>query len=389
MLSGLKINSNTPMNQRSENETDAIRSDIDTTRQRMDNTLDALGERLQGRHLLDEIIGFFRSDPNGEGKVAQFREKVSQSASSAAHAVADTVKANPMPALLIGAGVVWMVYASQRKNSNGGRDYQYEYDDEETGGMAGRSSLYDPDASYDRPLDYPAGTTSERSFGDEETGFTVSGNENAPAGILATGESKLEQVKEKASGATRQVKEKIAAAGQQVRETTRAIGERAREIGTRAQESARHAYTATRERVVTTADQHPIEVGLACLAAGVAAGLALPTPPPVNRLAGPAMDRIRQRTRDAGAEILEKGKRVANAAGAAIKSEAEAQGLSIDRLREKSGAVASRAKNAVAESAQREGILPGNSGERSAQTQGGTGQPSFAQGAACSVESSI
>ncbi|MCR6655354.1 MAG: DUF3618 domain-containing protein [Opitutus sp.] len=39
--------------------TETLRSDIDTTRERMDETIDRLGDRLQGRHLVDEVIGFF------------------------------------------------------------------------------------------------------------------------------------------------------------------------------------------------------------------------------------------------------------------------------------------------------------------------------------------
>src|SRR5215204_4996501 len=48
------------MNDSPKNETETIRSDIDTTRRRMDDTMDALGDRLQPRHLLDEFLGFLR-----------------------------------------------------------------------------------------------------------------------------------------------------------------------------------------------------------------------------------------------------------------------------------------------------------------------------------------
>ena len=36
---------------------EAIRSDIDVTRRRMDDTIDALGDRMQPRHLIDEVLG--------------------------------------------------------------------------------------------------------------------------------------------------------------------------------------------------------------------------------------------------------------------------------------------------------------------------------------------
>jgi len=350
------------MNQAPENETEAIRSEIDTTRRRMDDTMDALGDRLKGRHLFDELLGFFRSE-NGSQNAAAIREKVSRSASSAAHSVADTVKANPMPALLIGAGIAWMIYSS-RKSSSG------RFDDESY------RTNYDPDDAYDRPLEYPAGGSS-RGFGEtEETGFSVGGF--GAEEDESSEQSKLQQVKiglqEKASEASHQVKEKLSNVGQQVRQKTQLAGQRAREVGARVQARTREVYSQTRERVVTTADEHPLEVGLACLAAGVAAGLALPTATPLNRMAGPTMDRWRQRTRDASGELLEKGKRVVNAAGTALKSEAEQQGLTFDNLRQKAGVVADRTKEAATDAAQQEGVMPGSMGN----SQSSSGQASGA-----------
>lgn len=336
------------MNQSPENETEAIRSEIDTTRRRMDDTMDALGDRLKGRHLLDEILGFFRSDRT-EGKGAELRERVSSSASSAVHSITDTVKANPVPLLLIGAGVAWMIYSSRKDSSS-----RYE------GESYGSNNPYDPDAAYNDPLEYPSGGSSERTFGEtEETGFSVGGTSGD---FESAGDSGLQQLKvgfqDKASEAAGQVKQKLKNVGNQVREKTHAASQRAKEAGSRVHARTREVYVQTRTRVVTTADEHPLEMGLACLAAGVAAGLALPTPEKVKQFAGPTMDRVRERTRKAGGQLMEKGKRVVSAATSAVKSEAESQGLTLESLRQKAGSVAERAKDAAGEAAQREGLTP-------------------------------
>lgn len=356
------------MNDSPENETEAIRSEIDTTRRRMDDTMDALGDRLKGRHLLDEILGFFRSD-RAQGKAAEIRDKVSTSASSAVHSITDTVKANPVPLLLIGAGVAWMIYSSRKNSSSGYGTESY-----------GSANPYDPDAEYDEPLEYPSEASSERTFGEtEETGFTVGGT----AEEYTSGESGLQQVKvglqDKASEAAGQVKQKLRNAGNQVREKTQAATQRAREAGSRVQARTREVYVQTRTRVVTTADQHPLEMGLACLAAGVAAGLALPTPEKVNQLAGPAMERVRERTREARGQLMEKGKRVVSAATSAVKSEAETQGWTLEGLRQKAGTVADRAKEAAGEAAQREGLTP-EAAKQSLQNIGGQSGGSSAAG---------
>ena len=345
------------MNDESDKEAEAIRSEIDTTRQRMDDTMDALGERLKGRHLLDEILGFFRSDTRSE-KVAEIREKIShsasnaaRSASNAARSVADTVRENPMPALLIGAGVAWWIYSSRKQSSGRRRDDE----------VYGASGPYDPDAGYDQPLDYPIGEESARGFGEtEETGFTVggSGRESGNGESASNLEPVQVDAPEKGAGLKEQVKQKLGSVADRVRDKTHRAGQQAREMGARVQARTREVYVNTKEKVVVTADQHPLELGLGLIAAGVAVGLVLPTPERVNRLAGPTVDRLRERTRDAGRQFVEKGKRVVNAAGTAMKNEAQQQGLTFDSMRQKVGAVAETTKSVASETALREGVAP-------------------------------
>jgi ElaB/YqjD/DUF883 family membrane-anchored ribosome-binding protein len=109
--------------------------------------------------------------------------------------------------------------------------------------------------------------------------------------------------------------------------------ERLSGLTSQAQQRGREVYQRTRERVVTTSEQHPLEVGLACLAVGAIVGLMLPTPQIVNRRLGPSVDRLRDRARDAGSELLQKGKRVVEAAASAAKVEAKTQGISVPRAR--------------------------------------------------------
>jgi ElaB/YqjD/DUF883 family membrane-anchored ribosome-binding protein len=337
------------MNHSEKNETEAIRSDIDVTRRRMDDTMDALGDRLQPRHLLDEILGFLRGGSgDGDSRLKAVRDKVTSSADTAIHAVTDTIKQNPMPALLIGAGVAWMIYESRRDKSS---DYNEEYYARRRREEGNR---YDPDTHYDRPLEYPASMGSERQWDEQARSSLAEGEEKLGDKVSAA----ADQVKEKLANVGEATREKVGALRERAGEKLQAVKERAGEMTDRVKESTREAYSRTRDRVVTTTEQHPIEVGLVALAAGVIAGLALPTPNVVNRTVGPTADRLRNRTREMGNELMEKGKRVARAATTAIKPEAEAQGLTPDRLGEKAAATADRAIEAGKETAKREGLAP-------------------------------
>jgi hypothetical protein len=339
------------MNEPLRNEPEAIRSDIDDTRRRMDDTMDALGERLQPRHLLDELLGFLRgSASDGESRMTHMREKLTHSCDAAMHSVVDTVKKNPVPALVIGAGVAWLIYSSRKEEP----EYGYATEDFSVDDVTRR---YDPDTHYDRPLDYPAASADPAWTGEGESKL------GAIKGKIADKASAAgEQVKEKLSHAGEAAREKLSHAGEAARRQMYALKGRAGEVTSRMRDSTRDVYARSRERVVTTAETHPLEVGLVALAAGLMAGLAMRTPSAVNRKLGPAADRLRDRTREAGAEMLEKGRRVAQAAVTAVKDEAQAQGLTPEQLREKAAAVADRAREAGEQTAQREGLTKGGEG---------------------------
>ncbi len=340
------------MNTSPTDETAAIRSEIESTRRQMDDKMDALRERFQGRHLIDELLGFFRNNPDRSRDLGQ---KLSQSASTAMHSVSDTLKANPVPALLIGAGVAWMIYDSRRKSRDD--NYEYRYDEAST---AYRSMQHDPDAEdlYDRPLDYPSSAATQSG---STSGYAVGASGYSAEPSSGDSSSKFGQMKERASETAQHMRDRLSGVGSSLRDRSQAMSQQARDTYSRVQERARDTYYRGRERVVTTANEHPLEVGLACLAAGVIAGLSIPTPEPLNRLAGPTVDRLRERTREAGSELLHKGERVASAAAEAAKEAAREQGLTPEHLREQAATVGERAREAATETARNEGLSSGSS----------------------------
>lgn len=269
----------------------AIRAQIDETRRQMDNTIDALGQRMQGRHLVDEALHFVRKQTEN-GNMTHLKNQLKRSADTAVHSVVDTVKANPIPAALVGAGIAWYLYSQTRDDST--QTHYYEdgdpirgYSDEPYGGAAG---------------------------GGSDVGQYVDGGESG--GMRDRIKDKAGEVRERAGEAMHTAKEKLHRAG-----------EKASELGYQVKQRSREMVRQGRERVASTMDQHPLESGLVCLALGLIAGLAVPTPQRVRTAVAPRARQFKQR----GQEMLEKGKQVAqstlDAAKETAKKTAQEQGL--------------------------------------------------------------
>lgn len=261
----------------------AIRSRIDETRHRMDETIDALGQRFQGRHLVDEALNFVRKQTEN-GNMTQFKTQLKHSTDTAIHTVVDTVKANPIPAALVGAGIAWYFYSQTR-------------DDSTRNGYADG----DPIRGYYSDEPYNGGESDVGQFVDGE-----------PEGLR-------ERIREKAG----ELRERSQEAVHSARERLHQAGERAGELGSQVRERSGQLYRQSRERVSTAVDQHPLESGIVCLALGLIAGLALPTPPRVRSAVAPRARHLRERTQ----EVVDRGRQVARTAVDAAKQEAQAQGL--------------------------------------------------------------
>ena len=106
-----------------------IESDIRQTRDRLDDTLERLNDRLSPRSLINDLLSWFDSqDAHRTGSESSvwlrrgYRNVVRQ------------IKENPVPALLIGAGITWMiVHPESDDSSNLDTHNAYRGDDLELG----------------------------------------------------------------------------------------------------------------------------------------------------------------------------------------------------------------------------------------------------------------
>lgn len=346
-------------------DSDRIKRDIDRTRAEMDETLDALGERLHPRHLLDDVLDMFRSDGGGTSG-----QQASRVARNAGRTLVRQVQRHPMPALLCGAGLAWLLmmeededeyYARRRRELH--REppmYSGSYVDARTG------------EPYD--LEHYGG---EEDFGPESPGM----GEKA-RGMMGKAQERISgaghSVKESISGVRESVSGAGAKAGEfagRTRERSRQWSEGARRrahdarsradrMSRTAQRQMRQGYDYSRERFEDAVEDYPLAVGLGFLALGALAGLALPRTRREDELMGEQSDRLKHDVREMGEEIVDRGKHVAESTMSTVSEDAEREGLAPHSLKEKVQRVASKTLSAVEQAAHEEGIAPSDIKEK-------------------------
>ena len=286
-------------------ESEAIRSEIKHTREHMDETLDQIGEHMKPRRFFDDVLNFFRGSEPGRspaGKVAS--------------SVVGVVREHPIPTLLIGAGIAWAIYEKRHRNGHHGNGHSYR---EER-----------------RPRDW--------SESDEQYELEHMESYSTPSGP-----STKEKLKEKFSAAGEQLKEKGTQLKEKVAESSRAVGQKASELSSKVGQGVKRGYQVSRDKFVQVSDENPLCVGAGFLAAGLLTGLALPSSRKEDEWVGKASDRLKQRARAKGQELMQRGKEVASAGTEAARKSAEEKGLSFSSTQKSGGGQSSQSGSQTAQ----------------------------------------
>lgn len=231
-----------------------ILAEIDRTRSDLDLTLDAIERRLAPNQLVDQGFEYLRHSGG--------REFVSN--------LGGAVKANPLPVVLVGLGVAWLMFAN-RTDSSG----------------AGARSL-------------------------EEFGADTKNSE------------------EWASGTASSVKDRLARGAEAAREKAGATAEGARDRWNRASATTRYQMRRARAGYEHVLREQPLALGALGLAFGALLAAAAPRTRKEDELMGAAASRFKQGLSDTGEEGLEKARSVVSAATDAASREAAAHQSSAD-----------------------------------------------------------
>lgn len=313
-----------------------IRSEIERTRADLDETFDAIGEKLTPTELLKEGWSLFKGGSSaGSSKMLQ------------------VAREHPLPAAVIALGFGWLLLDSSRDRSERRSYRRGAY----SGGRYGARGFSD---------DYgTAGYGTSRGYG--TTGAydaDLTGQEGEEHGRLAG-------AKEVVAGAAHSVRDKAGDVKERVGEIAGHARERAGELRGRVRQGTRRAKTGFWE----TLEERPLAVGAATLALGALVGLTIPSTRKEDELFGETRDELLDQAKDKSREAFDKGKQVAQSVAETVKHEAQSEGLTPSGLADKVRSVAHEAKETVKREAERQNLTGGQ------QQPGGQGQQGQAGGA--------
>lgn len=241
---------------------DDIRADIEQTRERLGETVEALGAQLNPSHLTQRVKDSVRDATIG--RVQTMANKTKERVADGGRGIANVIRENPLPAAMVAAGIGWMLLNNQGKR----HDYRPEYID---------SASEEPN-------------TAKR---------VVSGAVSATEGIASKAQDVAQDVADKAKSTAHDVADTVKTTAQDVAET----------VKTKAQDVAYQAKRAT-YRVEDKFEESPIALGAFAAALGLAVGLAVPSSRKESEVMGGARDELFGKAREQISETTDKVEKV-------------------------------------------------------------------------------
>jgi ElaB/YqjD/DUF883 family membrane-anchored ribosome-binding protein len=266
----------------------AIRAGIRETRERLGDTLEALGERLNPHQLTQDLTQRIKHDIRDAtiGRVEHMARHAADRVHETRSSMMDTIRENPIPAAMVGIGLGWLFMNRRRTESHApNRDAYAAY-------RQPRVDAYDTGA-------YGAGAYDSRYAAGPAAGAYGAGHPQRDHPADAPGA--LDRARDRAQETAHQVADRTQHAAHEVAERTRHAGQ-----------AVAHQTRAQVRRVEDRFEEQPLVVGAATLALGLAAGLALPVSDREVQLMGDARDRLVDRVKDVAEETAGKVQHVAS-----------------------------------------------------------------------------
>lgn len=258
---------------RDNNETEIIAADIRMTQERLGDTVEEIGERFNPTRLKEELKHDIRDATIG--KVENMAQQTAEMMSDAQHTIVQSIRENPIPVVLVGLGLGWMILnATSRNKQMGSSRSQYE-----------NGQHWGPESRYGDQQRRGWSTT----FEDQDRDYDQDYYQQQESGVVDRARSKASEVVDSVKHKTSELAEQTQHAASRVADQTR---------------------TQTR-RVERAFHDTPLVIGAAALALGLAAGLAIPSTEKEAELVGDTRDHLMDKVRDVAEETKSKVQQVA------------------------------------------------------------------------------
>ena len=317
---------------------------VDEERARLAGTIDALQSKASVDHLVDEVVRVVRDNGGDLGR-------------NLGRAVRD----NPLPALLTGVGLAWLMAGSGRPADRWQEDRRSfrDYGSPVPVGDEPSADYVDNGASL--PSIYDAGAGGPEA-GEEGPGLRERASD-ALSGLGERAAGAMSGLGERASDVAQAAGARVSGAGHGLRRA----GSAARSGVAHAGHGVAHAGSGARHAFDDLLEEQPLVLGALALAIGAAVGGAFPASRTENRMLGAKSDQAKDALREVAGEQGQKLRATAEAVvgeASAIVEETSAElgellpeGRSLadagaDRLRQ----AATRLSDAAAEEAERQDL---------------------------------
>lgn len=362
---------------------EAIRAEIERTRAEMSKTVNAIQDRLSPERLKAQAIDRVREATVGGAKdMANSANRLVRELPSW---MVESVRDNPLPALLAGVGVGWLLVQSMRRSMESedrhsddrGRYVREEYRYFPEGEYTVEGEEYAPGSVHYQSPYHRGGYDEVETYGygtQETTQESMEGvREAAQAGreraehYMSDAREGVNEARERAGQYTSQAKETFSRYSDEAREKAGQYSSQAREAINRYTDEARgkaaryarqtremaghyteqvqHQIGRAKSGFFEMLEQNPLAIATAALIIGAVTGFSIPETRREEELMGETRDDLLHRARESGKETLEKVKRVAEEAQRAAVEEADKQNLTGHAAAEKVEEVASKAED--------------------------------------------
>jgi ElaB/YqjD/DUF883 family membrane-anchored ribosome-binding protein len=334
-----------------------IEREVESTRARLTGTLEELRDRASPGQLFEQALDYMRESGGSE-----FARNLGRQ-----------VRDNPMPLLLIGAGVGWLMLSGNRPAGRSDGNYQralpapdYASRDYPGRSYRGTARVYGGEAdgpSLAERATAAAGEAKDRVGGAAEglrdslagaadragemAGQAYRSVADAASGAADSIGSAAASAAERARMAGHDARDGMGRLGDSIGSATASVAERARMTAYDAREGMDRLSDSTRQGMNWLMREQPLVLGAIGLALGAAVGALLPGTETEDRLMGETRDDLAERAKATAQEGYERVKETAGEHLEQAKDRLGGDNLSLGRVGEALGEAAREASEAV------------------------------------------